>query len=199
MAEQQNIINVPLAVDVVNGMYQLRVGSSPAPGAPGGSSSSPLYVTVAPVSALYARVQVTPAISTTIYAAGDVIGGLIDFDFTHPNGGGLITSIGIVDDDNENAAMSVYLFDAAPTVILDNAVFATAITVADLKKMIYPNLTPIQIAAADYTTINGNSIASKVGLNRAFAGTHVYAYFVPTGTPTYTAATDLTFSMTVLR
>lgn len=164
-----------------------------------GGATTPLVVTIAPTSPLYARVQVTPTISTLIYAAGDVVGGLLNFDFTHPYGGGLIHSFGIVDDDNENAPFSVYLFDSAPTVVADQAVWATAMLIADLKKMIYPNLDPIRFVAGDYQTINGNSVAVKVGLNRPFAGNNIYAYVVPTGTPTYTAATDLTFSITVMR
>lgn len=124
------------------------------------------------------------------YSANDVVGGLLTFDVANAAGSGCVQAVRLVDDDNENAAMTLYLFNAAPTVFADDAAFAP--TVADLKKLIGI----VTIAAGNYVTLNGNSVALLQGPSspNVFFKTAtgmIYGYLVCTGTPTYTAATDL--------
>lgn len=136
-------------------------------------------------------VNVTPTISTSIYAAGDVVGGLMTFPVATAGGGGVINQIVITDDDNEKAQATLYIFDAPPTSIADNAAFAPVI--ADLKLLV----AVIAVASADFTTINSNAYAVKAGINQTYKGSSLYMYCVCTATPTYTAITDLTFRLTV--
>ena len=129
------------------------------------------------------------------YTANDVVGGLITINVANAGGGGIIRWAALVDDDNEKAAMSLYLFNSSPTAFLDDAAFAPV--VADLKKMIGK----ISFAVAGYETINGNAInivrgtdGSGIDLNNDFTTSdgNLYAYLVCVATPTYTAVTDLT-------
>lgn len=124
------------------------------------------------------------------YSANDVIGGLLTFNVANAAGSGCVRAVRLVDDDNENAAMTLYLFNATPTAFADDAAFAP--TVADLKKMI----AIIAIAAGNYVTLNSNSVAllqGPSGPNVDFTTStgNIYGYLVCTGTPTYTATTDL--------
>jgi len=138
-------------------------------------------------------IETALTIGTDAYTANDVVGGLITFNVANPGGGGLIRWARVVDDDNEKAELTLYLFDTSPTAILDDAAFAP--TVADLKNYVGKVL----FEAADYETINGNAVAlighgvSTDYLNIDFVTTdgNIYGYLVCTGTPTYTAATDL--------
>ena len=138
-------------------------------------------------------------VDTNAYTANDVVGGLLTFNVANAGGGGLIRWASVVDDDNEKAELTLYLFDQAPTAIADDAAFAPAI--ADLKKYIGK----ILFEAADYQTINGNAVAmlghgvSTDFLNIDFntVDGNIYGYLVCTGTPTYTAATDLTLRLGV--
>lgn len=137
----------------------------------------------------FQRIEVPLTISTSQYAAGDVVGGLITIDTTRLRGGALLNQVVLVDDDNEKAVLDLYLFNAAPTTIADNASTTGAFVIADHKKIV----TKVPIAAADYVTLNGNAVAVVADVNNVI---HVlpgslYAYLVCTGTPTYAAITDL--------
>jgi hypothetical protein len=95
--------------------------------------------------------------------------------------------------------LTLYVFNAAPTTIADDAAFAPAI--ADLKKLV----AKVEIAADDYTSISdgtaNNAYALKQDLNEVYKADgkgNLYAYLVATATPTYAAATDLTVNLSVL-
>lgn len=132
-------------------------------------------------------------VGTDAYTANDVVGGLITFDVSGSSGSGIVRWARVVDDDNEKAELTLYLFDASPTAIADDAAFSP--TVADLKNYIGKVL----FQAADYETINSNAVAiighgvSTDYLNIDFKTStgNIYGYLVCTATPTYTAAADL--------
>jgi hypothetical protein len=131
------------------------------------------------------------------YSANDVIGGLLTFDVHNAGGGGIVRWARLVDDDNEKAELTLYLFNSSPTAILDDAAFAPV--VADLKNYIGK----ILFQAADYETINSNAVAlighgvSTDFLNIDFTtdSGNLFGYLVATATPTYTAVTDLHISL----
>lgn len=139
--------------------------------------------------------QVTPTITAGAYSAADVVGGLLTFSVNSPSGCGVINKLVIADDDDEKAVLTLYLFNASPTAILDNA--AGALAIADLKKLVCT----ISIAAADYKTINSNAYAVKEDINNVYKADgkgNLYGYLICTATPTYTAITDLTVTLSVL-
>ncbi len=141
-------------------------------------------------------------VGTDAYTANDVVGGLITITVPESRGG-TIRRVNLVDADNEDAAFTLHFFDQLPSIIADDAAFAP--TIADLKKRVGV----VTIAAGDYRTDNGMSVADKHDVNfdvdgnrgvtesTASASGKIYAYLVATATPTYTAATDLTLLVTV--
>jgi hypothetical protein len=70
-------------------------------------------------------IVVTPTVTAGAYAAGDVVGGRLEFeDAARAAGlGGLITGMTIVDDAGQDSTMELWLFNAQPTDIADNAAF----------------------------------------------------------------------------
>jgi len=134
---------------------------------------------------------------TNAYQAGDVVGGLITLDVSSPGGGGVIRRLRLTDAGNQGAVLTIYVFNAAPTAIADDAAFAAAIVAADLHKKI----ATIPIAAADYETINSMKQVTKDGddLNVDYytPSGNLWLYIVCTATPDYVAATDLYLSVTV--
>lgn len=141
--------------------------------------------------------QVTPTITAGAYTALDVVGGLLTFNVSSPSGVGILNKLVIADDDDEKAVLTLYLFNAAPSTIADNASTTGALLIADLKKLVCT----ISIAAADYKTINSNAYAVKEDINNVYKADgkgNLYGYLVCTATPTYTAATDLTLTLSVL-
>lgn len=145
-------------------------------------------------------------ITAGAYSANDVVGGLITIpvatssDAQHqikrgfPSGvRGIVRRLIVHDDDNERAAMKLHLFKSAPATIADNAAFAP--TFADLQKRIGQ----IDVATADYSTINSNAqaIEDDLALDFTTLDGNLYAYLVCNATPTYTATTDLSLSINV--
>lgn len=143
-------------------------------------------------------VSVRPTITAGAYSANDVVGGRLDFTIPWKAAGGFVDSVRIVDDANQKAAMTLYLFSRVPTAIADNAAFAP--TVADLQAL----AGTIAIAATDYVTLNNNAVAIK-RLNSDGAISFwcpdgiLYGYAVVSGTPTYANAADLQFELRMYR
>lgn len=131
--------------------------------------------------AIVLDVSLTP--DTNIYTAGDVVGGLITFPL--PLGrtmeGGILQSVVLIDDDSEAAALTLYLFDAQPSAIADQAAFAP--TYADLQKLIRP----VAFASADYVTVGSDDYIIVDDINGVLPVNQLYGYLVCAGTPTYAA------------
>lgn len=140
------------------------------------------------------EVTVTPTITAGAYSAADVVGGLLTFNLQSPSGCGYIDAVRIVDDDDEKAASKLYLFNAVPTTIADNAALA-GLALADLKKLIGV----VTIASASFITINSNAHFINNGLTIPYTTQTgaLYGYLVCDATPTYTAVTDLAITLTV--
>jgi hypothetical protein len=131
------------------------------------------------------------------YTANDVVGGLLSFSIADgvKINGGVINSVYLVDDDNEGAALKLYLFSAAPTTIADDAAFAP--TAADLKKM----FAVVDIASGDYEEINSMKVVYKADVNqiiRVDNKQQVYGYLVCGATPTYAANKTIFIRLSIL-
>lgn len=131
------------------------------------------------------RITVQPTITAGAYSAGDVVGGLLTFDMLGT--GGSIRSLIIADRDDEKAAGTLYLYRDYPTVIADNGAWSMAD--ADAARYIGN----IAVAATDYDDSGGQSQAELPRLDIPFDVRQIYGYFVCSGTPTYTATSDLSF------
>ncbi|MEW6303505.1 MAG: hypothetical protein AB1705_08550 [Verrucomicrobiota bacterium] len=134
-----------------------------------------------------------PTISTSAYTAGDNIGGKITLSSAVRVSAGKVRldSITIVDQDNEKAALEIFLFDRDPTAatLTDNA--ALAFSTNDIHV-----IGRISVTAGDYVTLDSKAFATLSNLGiflQANAGTSLYAAVAVTGTPTYTGTDDLQF------
>jgi hypothetical protein len=124
--------------------------------------------------------------SSSAYHANDVIGGLIELDNVPTASGGLLVqALALADMDNEGAQLTIHIYDQKPTVIDDHDAFAP--DYADLKKRV----SKIDIAAADYETINSFKVVYVDDVNDLAGNTKLWLYVVCVGTPTYAAATKL--------
>jgi hypothetical protein len=134
---------------------------------------------------------------TAAYAANDVIGGLLPFtgigiNRDNEKSFGFVTDLYLREIGTQAAACDVYLFHTVPTSIADNAAFA--LTAAELDTA----FAKVSIASSDYAVVpqdGGGTIewAHKANLNHMFPANdgNLYAYIVPTGTPTFAAGTAL--------
>lgn len=139
------------------------------------------------------RIPLALTVSTAAYTAGDVVGGLLTFDFSTAARGSLLSAVVMVDAANQSEPYTLWLFNAMPTEIADADPFAP--TTADLKKVI----TRIAIAADDYATVNSLAHAEVRGINRQLpAADTVYGYLVPDDTPDYAATTDLWIALDLI-
>lgn len=142
------------------------------------------------------RIAVTPTIGTVAYTAGDVVGGLMTFGITDQGFDGQLSSILVTDAAAQGEAYTLYVFEAVPSTIADDAAFAP--TLADLKKLV----TTVAVGTADYG--HGGSMAllgghedteMKVPVHSNNGDLYIYA--VAVATPDQVAVTDLTFTATV--
>lgn len=133
-------------------------------------------------------------VDTNAYTANDVVGGLLTIP---TGGGGILRKAKITDADAENAALDLYLFHTVPSVtaIADDAAFT--VTAPNALYMLEER---IRFEAANYVTVSSadsycfGTVSSSKNLAvdcHPADGANLYAYLVCTGTPAYTAATDL--------
>lgn len=148
----------------------------------------------------------TIAVDTGIYAALDVLGALVVTGVVTltnamrvSGGTGVLHSVTVFDDDNEKAAITLLFFDSAPASGTYVGNGALALSTGDKAKYIGK----VNIAASDYETVGGEAFACirNIGLPVQAAGS-ANLYMIPivsSGTPTFTAATDIQMAIGFLR
>lgn len=140
----------------------------------------------------------TPTISTAAYTAKDAVGGLLTFTDAGrlAHGSGIVHAVTIIDKDAEAAELVLVLFDRSFTPTADAAPFDP--TDADLANCVGK----ITVAASDYQAFNDNAVGQvkNVGLPfQTFADGNLYGQLMCTGTPTYTATSDLVVKLHILQ
>jgi hypothetical protein len=129
------------------------------------------------------------------------VGGLLEFNAQEASGGGVVNAIRLVDEDAQSEPFSLYLFNAKPTVVADADAFATAMTVADLRKL----MAVVPIVAGDYVTLNSLTyvhldLVSLLGHPLIFnSSAGLWGYLVPTATPDYAHADALWIGLDVVQ
>jgi hypothetical protein len=146
------------------------------------------------------RISVTPTISTSAYASGDCIGGLMNFSAAvrKSGGSGIIQSILVIDKTQaQRAAMDLLFFDRSVTWAGDNA--AVAMSDADMANCL--GVIPIgpYNTAWPGTPLNSISTLINVGLPIVLNGADLYVGAVVRATPTYGSTSDLIFIITILQ
>lgn len=137
------------------------------------------------------EVGATPTISTSAYASGDTVGGVMTFTGAG-NAGTIMTAI-IDDKDAESAALELWLFNATITPAADNA--AHSISDADMAKCIGV------IDGFVYHASALNSVGQAVSVGLAYklpSGSDVYGLLVTRGAPTFSSTSDLKVRIVVL-
>jgi len=134
--------------------------------------------------------ELTPDISAAaIYAAGDALGGLLEF----PNAarvagdGGVISNMIIIDDDQEDAEIELWLFDRTFAPTADNALFDPSD--ADMEHHIGV------LSTADgtyYDSVSQGTCTVQGTLRYDLLGTSLFGQMVIRSLSTFTAITDIT-------
>jgi len=141
----------------------------------------------------FIKPSVNPTLDTDAYTAGDVMGGLLQFDVSGlVINGGLINQAVLIDEDSIGLGLKLYLYDALPTTIADDAAFAP--TIDDLNKLV------AVIAFATFTTINSMDYAIVEDINNIFVTTNglLYGYLVADGASNHTNADAITIRLYIL-
>jgi hypothetical protein len=164
----------------------------------GGDRGANVFVIGGTLTAQPDLIEVTPAISTSIYAAGDVLGGELTITGAVAATGGkaVLQSLVVVDRDNEKAEFSILLFRSNPAAnVADNGAFAWGSGDQDRY------IGRIDVLAGDYKTLGGDAFATlrNLGLVVESDTTDLYAYLVLDGTPTFAATNDVTLKFGFLR
>lgn len=149
-------------------------------------------------SGLLKEITVVPVIDTAIYAANDVLfAETVINDVARVDGGNVaLNSVSMMDVDDETGLdIDLVFFSAAPTVDVANAAF-TGLTDAELLTVVgHVNLTTATDAVFD--AINGQYYQKEgLAIQMQCAATDNRLWVVgilAAGTPTFAAATDLTF------
>ena len=140
--------------------------------------------------------------SSAVYAeVVTVIGTLTSGTLTQYAGGGYIAWVRLVDDDDEKAALRLYVYREAPSTIADAAAFAP--TEADWLK----TLGCIELATANYDASGADACLMAAGIDRktereiifdSLPAGKLFFRLVCDATPTFTDANDLTLHVCVL-
>lgn len=135
-------------------------------------------------------VQLTPTVDTSIYAAGDAVGGLLTFTSVARKSGGTgrVTKVVITDASKQSAQLDLVLFNQTFSATADQSAFAPS--TADLANCIGS----INIPAANYSAFSANSAATVQLTDFPFvlaSGTSLFGQLVSRGTPTYTNSSHL--------
>jgi hypothetical protein len=146
------------------------------------------------------RVPVT--VTTGAYTAGDVVGGTLSCDVPQLKGGGYLQAVRLVDDEAQAEPYKLWVFDAAPSTIANDAPHAP--TEADYLKCVGV----IDIPATAYRTDGSEAdcafaagIDEKTEREVFFANLSdgkLYFRLVAVETPDYADANDLTLHVCVL-
>lgn len=143
--------------------------------------------------------QATPAIDTSIYAAGQVMGGKLTLATAVESAasGGVIGTVTITDKAKQNAAIAVVFFNADPSATTFTNHSALTVNAADQAKIIGH----VVLAAAEYLSLSNIAVGTHPNAGISFklpAGTTLYACLISQGTPTYASASDLVLGVGIL-
>ena len=141
-------------------------------------------------------IEVPITVTLDAYTAGDAVGGLLTSDsIPQIKGGGYIAWVRLYDAAAQSEPFKLWCFYDAPTTIANDAAFT--MVAADWAFW----FTTIDIAAADYDATGDDVCAMVCGKDTLSDDYHMfpyladgvmYFYLVPSATPDYAAATDLT-------
>ncbi|WP_084581779.1 hypothetical protein [Sphingomonas azotifigens] len=139
----------------------------------------------------------TPAVATTAYAAGNVVGSLLTFTGAAraAAGSGLIQAASVLSKSVQTAALDLLIFSANPSASTFTDKATVAINAADLDKLVGV------IHLTDWSALGTASIAQAIGGGLPFklaAGTSLYGVLVARAAMTLASTSDLTPSLRII-
>jgi len=137
-----------------------------------------------------------PTVTAGAYAADDNVGGLLTFANAArvSGGGGVIKTVTIVDDAEQDSQLELWLFNQTFTQGADNAAW-TAVE-ADLENVV----AIISTTGGEYFSGNGNSVCTiECSLRFDLDATSLFGRLVTRDTPTYAATDDVTVIVGLLQ
>lgn len=159
--------------------------------ASGGASSVTLLASedhIGQVGSESATIIANPTVTVGAYAAGDCVGGVLEFaDAARTAGiGGVVKNMTLVDDNGQDAAMELWLFDQTFTSPGDNAAWVA--TEAELH-----NLVAILNSVDGSWFATGTPSVNEVEVSQQYTcvGTSLFGQLVTRGTPTFAATDDI--------
>lgn len=149
-------------------------------------------------------IDVTPTLSTDIYADEDILFAETEIPAAVLDNGGssILNSLVVIDKDDEGAAFDVYIMRSNVDISAANA--AEAVADGDLDEI----LTKVSITAGDYVGLASGQIAIKGPSDSGMSvllqpsdaeSTSLYMFAVSQGTPTYATVSDLVLKLGFLR
>lgn len=138
-----------------------------------------------------------PAVSTTAYAAGNVVGGLLTFTGAARTaaGAGLIQAATVLSKSAQTAALDLLIFSDNPTATTFTDKAAVSIAATDMGKLVGV------IHLTDWTALGNASIAQAVAAGLPFklaTGTSLYGVLVTRAAMTLASTSDLTLSLRII-
>jgi hypothetical protein len=124
------------------------------------------------------------------------VGGLIKFNnITGPQQSGVVQSLTVQCQSSQTTGYKLYLFNDTPssTTIADKA--TPTLSALDLPKL----MTVITLGSADSTIGKTINVTDSIGRSFTTTTQSLYGILVTTGTPTYTAVTDVSVVLTVMQ
>ena len=145
-------------------------------------------------------IKVTPTVTVGAYDANDCVGGILTITgaIRIAGAGAILQSIVLTDMAAQKKEMQVFIFNANPAAGTYTNNGALDIHDTDMGYCIGA----IKIAATDYLEAADNAVATVTNIGlicEPASGTTLYAVVKTPDTPTYAAATDLSFKFGFLR
>lgn len=143
------------------------------------------------MSADVIKLSATPTNTAALYASGNVLGTLMEFDLPAMRAGGIIRSFVLTDKGNQKANTDVLFFDTNPT----NSTFTDKAAVT-FNALDLPFVCGT-VSITSWEAFAANAVAAQRDLQIAFHGSKFYALLVTRGTPTPTSTTDYSLNVQV--
>lgn len=149
-------------------------------------------------------VTATPSVDTSIYASGDVIGGLLTFTASVGSavGSGLLVGATVKDKSGQSAPLTLWLFDSNPSnsTFTDQAAFA--LSDSDLSKSIgfitFGSSSVVTSTLNSLHHVNTLAMPVRARTSGGAASGVLYGVLVSAGTPTFGTSSDVSVQLEII-
>ncbi len=142
-------------------------------------------------------VSVTPTADTSIYASGDVIGGLMTFSNAvgYQSTTGIVTSATVSDKNSTASDLELWVFSSNPSASTFTDQAAFTIADADITKVI--SVISLGSTSRFDAASNGVKYLGSISCPVSTTSKTLYAVLVSRGTPTFATSSDVTVKLAI--